>query len=457
MKNFIVMDTENKDHIFRRFKYSIYKGPINPREDKSRIRLAINSLVLHLHPSRIDENVLRFNHTFGLGGMAIVLICLLFFTGLLLRFNYVPFPGKAYESILSMQQNNMFGQLIRNIHYWSGMLLVIVSFLHLFRVFFTGAFHNKRQFNWVIGIALLLLVIFSNFTGYLLPWDQLSYWAVTVATSMLEYVPLIGTTLTELARGGIDVNESTLLIFYNLHTGVFPILIILIMAFHFWRVRKAGGVIIPSNDNSESKMVTTIPHLVGREFVVALVLIAFIIFLSLLFNAPLLEKANPDYSPNPAKAPWYFLGIQELMLHFHPLISAVILPFFLIVLSLLIPYIIYDTGATGIWFYSDKGKKLSAESAIVTMGITSIFILLNEYFIDYSSWFDFLPSVISTGIIPLILLIIPFMGFHYFIRNKFVPNKNELVQTYFVIIFTFIIVLTITGIFFRGPGMKLFG
>ncbi|MCB0744603.1 MAG: cytochrome b N-terminal domain-containing protein, partial [Ignavibacteriae bacterium] len=318
------MTNKNKN-IFTRFKNSIYQGSLNPTSEQDRLRLVFKSLILHLHPPTINEKVIKFNHTFGLGGMVVVLICIQIITGLLLRFTYEPFPGRAYDSILHLQNNIVFGQLIRNLHHWSAVFLIIIVLLHLLRVFFTGAFHGKRQFNWVIGVLLFVIIIFSNFTGYLLPWDQLSYWAINVSTSMLEYTPFIGTFLMKIILAGKEVGNSTLLVFYNLHTGIFPILLILIMAFHFWRVRKAGGVVVPKSE-TEDNYVSTIPNLVAKEFVVALILIAFIFTLSILFNAPLLEKANPNFSPNPAKAPWYFMGVQELMIHFHPLFSAIIIP-----------------------------------------------------------------------------------------------------------------------------------
>ena len=444
---------ENKN-IFGRFKDSIYEGSINPKEEYNRLNIIFKSLVLHLHPPKVNEKVLKFNHTFGLGGMAVVLICIQFITGLLLRFTYEPFPSLAYDSILQLQSNILFGRLIRNLHHWSAIVLIIVTFLHLFRVFFTGAFHGKRQFNWVLGIILFLILIFSNFTGYLLPWDQLSYWAVTVSTSILEYVPFIGTFLMEMVLAGKEVGSSTLLVFYNLHTGIFPILLILIMAFHFWRVRKAGGVVVPKSDK-EDNFVSTIPHLVAKEFVVAIVLIAFILSLSILFNAPLLEKANPNFSPNPAKAPWYFMGIQELMLHFHPFFSAIIIPFVILFASILLPYLNYETKETGIWFYSDRGKKLAISAVILSASLTIIFVILSEYLIDFTKWFSFLPEIISNGLIPFTLISIGFVFYYQYLRKKINANLNEVVQTIFIFLLTSLFVLTIIGIYFRGEGMSL--
>ena len=230
-------------------------------EKKSR---AISNILLHLHPVAVNEESISFTRTFGLGGMAALLIVIQFITGILLRFYYEPFPQKAYDSILILHNNVLFGQLIRNIHHWSGVFLVLIVFLHLIRVFLTGAYQSPRQINWIIGLILFALVIFSNFTGYLLPWDQLAYWAVTVSTSILQYIPLAGNSLREFVISGTEVNAETLIVFYTFHTAVLPILLLLLMAYHFWRVRKSGGVII-SRSKEPKKMVPTYPNLVYKE------------------------------------------------------------------------------------------------------------------------------------------------------------------------------------------------
>ena len=139
-----------------------------------------------------------------------------------------------------------FGPLVRGVHYWSANLLVVVAGLHLLRVFLTGAFHGPRRSNWLIGLGLLFAVLLSAFTGYLLPWDQLSYWAITVSTEMLAYVPVIGETLKYVILGGEDIGPATAVVFYTTHTTVVPIALILLMTWHIWRVRLAGGVILPA-------------------------------------------------------------------------------------------------------------------------------------------------------------------------------------------------------------------
>jgi quinol-cytochrome oxidoreductase complex cytochrome b subunit len=386
--------------------------------------------------------------------MAALLIVIQFVTGIMLRFYYEPFPGLAYDSIQFLQNNVLFGMLIRNIHHWSGVFLVLITFLHFLRVFLTGAYQKPREVNWIIGLILFALIIFSNFTGYLLPWDQLAYWAITVSTSILQYIPLIGNSLREIVLAGTEVNADTLLVFYNLHSSVLPILILLLMAYHFWRVRKAGGVIIP--DNSDEKIsVPTYPNLVYKEGVVALVLIAVILVFAVFANAPLLEKANPNYSLNPTKAPWYFAGIQELLMHFHPFFAGFFIPLSAIILVSFLPFLRYKEKATGNWFQSEMGRRTAKISIILAFFITIIFLLASEYLINFEALFPDLPAIISNGLIPFLILFLILLLYYQFIRKKFSLSLTESVQALFIVILASFTLLTLIGIFFRGVDMAL--
>ena len=412
------------------------------------------NIFLHLHPAFVREDAIVFNRTFGLGGMAALLIVFQFLTGIMLRFYYEPFPGLAYDSIVLLQNNVLFGRLIRNIHHWSGVFLVIITFLHLLRTFFTGAYQSPRQINWIIGLLLFAFVIFSNFTGYLLPWDQLAYWAITVSTSILQYIPLIGNSLREFVIAGTEVNADTLLIFYNLHSAVLPILILLLMAYHFWRVRKAGGVIVPNNSD-DKKMVPSYPNLVYKEGVVALTLIAIVLVFAVFANAPLLEVANPNYSLNPTKAPWYFAGIQELLMHFHPFFAGFLIPVAAILLISYLPFLKYPNPPTGKWFCSEKGKYSSILSLIFAVVLTVFLVIASEYLINFEAIFSMLPAFISNGIIPLVILIIVIFFYHRIIKKKYNLSLNESVQAIFVLLITSFIILTLIGVFFRGVDMAL--
>jgi len=212
----------------------------------------LKTFVFHFRPRTVPETSIRFTHTFGLGGVALVLVALLFSTGLLLKMVYKPFPGMAYDSILMILHDVPFGLWVRNIHHWSANLLVIILFLHMQRVYFTGGHYRPRQFNWVVGLILFLLVLASNFTGYLLPWDQLAFWAITISTGMLDYVPVAGGWLQRIIRGGPEIGPSSLLIFFTFHTAILPAGIFLVMLFHFWRIRKAGGLVAPPQNEGRN-------------------------------------------------------------------------------------------------------------------------------------------------------------------------------------------------------------
>jgi quinol-cytochrome oxidoreductase complex cytochrome b subunit len=423
--------------------------------ESSRTRKVYKDLVLHVHPTRVRRSTIAFSHTWGLGGMALILFLLQLFTGLMLRFVYEASPEKAYESILSIQDNVFLGGFVRNIHHYSGMFLVVVAFLHMLRVFFTGAYKPPRHINWIIGIALMLLVVLSNFSGYLLPWDQLSYWAVTVATGMLHYIPFIGDWLMELFRGGPDIGPVTLVNFYNFHTAILPLTMVILLGYHFWKVRKAGGVVVPgAKDNSDKEMVPVVPHLVAKEFVVALVLTGLVFIISALWDAPLLDRANPSLSPNPAKAPWYFLGIQELLMHFHPFFAAFVFPSLFLGAIIWFPFTGFRDQDGGTWFASQRGQRLVMKTSLATVFLIVGLVLLEEWIPEYTkesgTWSWFFEGVLPSGIILMLTILWIFL-----LHRKFGYQKSEIAQGVFVFYTVAYVVLTIFGIWFRGEGMAL--
>jgi quinol-cytochrome oxidoreductase complex cytochrome b subunit len=314
--------------------------------------------------------------------MAVLMVIQQLVTGLLLGFFYSPLPVQAYKSVQHIQNTVFLGQLVRNLHHWTGHALIVVVFLHLLRVFFNGAFYPPRHLNWLGGLALGVLILMANFSGYLLPWDQLSYWAVTIATSMLGYIPFIGISLQEMMQGGVEVGTATLQLFYFIHTSLVPVSLFILMAYHFWLVRRAGGVLLPGEklqaDMDKQKSVPVVPDLLVREMAFAAVVTCVLLLFSMFFDAPLGEMANPDMTPVNVKAPWYFLGAQELLLHVHPLVAVCVLPLSIGIFCVLLPF----------------GKS-------------------------------------SVG------------------------KPGALLKTLFIAGVSFLLILTITGIWFRGPGMTL--
>ncbi len=423
-----------------------------------RNRFLANSLLLHLRPARVPLRAIRFTHTFGLGGMAMVLILLLMASGLLMGFVYDPAPERAYRSILVLQEDLLFGRLVRGVHYWSANLLVIVAGLHLLRVFLTGAYHGARRSNWLIGLGLLFSVLLSAFTGYLLPWDQLSYWAITVSTEMLTYVPVVGENLKYMILGGESIGASTAVVFYTTHSTLIPIALILLMTWHIWRVRLAGGVVLPSAGKGrpgDDEYVPFMPDLLVREVAVALTLTALIVVLAIVFGAPLGEPANPGLSPNPAKAPWYFLGVQELLVHFHPVFAVVVIPLLSIAALVAVPFLRHEHHAAGDWFLTRQGRRLAGLAAGVGLLAAPLLILVDEHVIGPDGWWPGTPPLVSHGAVPTFLTLLALTAFYRFSRKRFSASRSEAVQALFVLLVVCFLVLTVTGIWFRGEGMAL--
>jgi quinol-cytochrome oxidoreductase complex cytochrome b subunit len=181
----------------------------------------------------------------GLGLISFFLFVILTVTGVLLMFYYVPSTTQAYDRMLDLRSSVAFGVILRNMHRWAAHAMVAVVFLHMCRVFFTGSYKPPREFNWVIGVSLFLLTLLSSFTGYLLPWDQLAFWAITVGTSIAGYAPFVGKTLKFMLLGDATVGQEALLRFYVLHVVVLPLVLTIFVAVHFWRIRKDGGLAKP--------------------------------------------------------------------------------------------------------------------------------------------------------------------------------------------------------------------
>ncbi len=421
--------------------------------NKERKPTAIERFLLHIHPNKIDAEAIKFTKTFGLGGISALLFVLLAISGILLRFTYVPTPESAYDSIIFLQEKILFGRLLRNIHHFSATIMVVTSFLHLIRTYYSQSLYFERSKNWIYGLLLMFLVLFSNFTGYLLPWDQLAYWAVTIMTNMLEYIPIMGDLLANMFRGGDMVNGVTLLNFYNLHTGVLPLFFVFFMSMHFWLVRKAKGVIV--SESTEKEMVSVFPNLVVKEIMLALIVLAAIFLLSIFIDAPLLDKASITISPNPSKAPWYFMGVQELLLHIHPVFAVFVIPVAMLSLFFYLPYFKYSKVNIGVWFNSKIGKSLTIISVLFSFIFTLIVILISEYIIDFSSWVPKLPLLISTGLFPVLIFLIPTAGFLYYWYKVKNTGFVETVMSLVTIIITSYIVMMAVGVWFRGEGMNL--
>jgi quinol-cytochrome oxidoreductase complex cytochrome b subunit len=209
---------------------------------RNRSYVVMNNVLYHLHPVKVKRHGVKLSYTLCLGGLSFFLFILLTITGIFLMFYYTPSAETAYADIEALSTNVAFGSMVRNLHRWGAHLMVLSVFLHMSRVFYHGAYKPPREFNWVVGVILLFLTLLLSFSGYLLPWDQLALWAVTVGTNMAGFVPVIGAQVKFALLAGVEVSAATLLRFYVLHVLAFPFILVLFLAVHFWRVRKDGGI-----------------------------------------------------------------------------------------------------------------------------------------------------------------------------------------------------------------------
>ena len=240
-----------------------------PQSNLERSQAMTSSFLLHIQPAKVHQHSLKAGYSLGLGLVSLYLFFILIGTGVLLMFYYVPSTDRAYNTMKDLQFVVSAGLILRNMHRWAAHMMVLFVMLHLCRVFYTGAYKRPREFNWVLGVGLFLMTLGLSFTGYLLPWDQLAFWAITVGTSIAGYAPIIGPKIKYVLLGGNVVGQESLTRFYALHVIVLPTLTLLMVAVHLWRVRKDGGLA-----GGGEATVPAWPHLVHREAALALAVTA---------------------------------------------------------------------------------------------------------------------------------------------------------------------------------------
>lgn len=380
-----------------------------PKSNLERAQVAISSFFLHFQPAKVHRRSLKFRTTLGLGLISLYLFLILVATGVLLMFYYVPATDYAYQNMKDLEFVVTAGQVLRNMHRWAAHLMVLFVALHMCRAFYTAAYKPPREFNWVIGVGLFLMTLALSFTGYLLPWDQLAFWAITVGTSIAGYAPVIGQKLKFLFLGGHIVGESALIRFYVLHVIVLPVAAVMLIAVHMWRVRKDGGLARPEEPAPLQQELTpaqlpvtktyglmelargttpavginpddevfTWPNLVFREILLFMATLAVVLVLAIFWNAPLEEIANPVHPPNPAKAPWYFLGLQELVAY-SAFWGGVVVPALLVTALLALPYLDRKRRGVGVWFSGER--KVAVTIFSICLGAAIVFTVIGTAF-----------------------------------------------------------------------------
>jgi quinol-cytochrome oxidoreductase complex cytochrome b subunit len=456
-----------------------------PATELDRMATMFTNFFLHLLPAKVHPNSLRLTYTWAFGMVTLYLMVILFVTGFLLMFFYIPATEWAYHNMKDLQFAVSFGLLLRNMHRWAAHGMVAMVFLHMCRVFYTASYRPPREFNWVLGVLLWLVTLFLSFTGYLLPWDQLAFWAITVGTSIASYPPWTGETIRVLLLGGQQVGQGALLRFYVLHVAILPTLLGLLVAVHFWRVRKDGGLsraegagpaalvsapvegrfvpdpqktyalmeIVPRSSpmvtaQAPEEEVPTWPQLLFRLLVLFQLVLAVSVLLGIFFDAPLEELANPTHPPNPAKAPWYFLGLQELV-SYSALVGGVVVPGLLVLGLMSIPYVDRAVEGEGIWFASAQGKRIALWSFVGTIPFTLGLLYLNTRF-GLRRFFPEAPQAMADLINPATVLLVGIAAFSVVVGWRTGSRRMAAIALFSSYVSGYVLLMVI-GTFFRGP------
>lgn len=325
----------------------------------------------HLHPPTIPAAQARWRYTLGAGGSAVFLMLVLGITGILEMFYYIPTPEEAALSVQRLTYLVPFGGFVRNLHYWSAQLLMVVSAVHLLRVVFTAAYRSPRRFNYLLGMGLFVLSILLNFTGYILRWDVDICYPLLTGTNLLKTTPLIGNFMHRLALGGGEACKTGLLRFYIWHIFGLTIIAFILMIWHGFRVRRDGGIAVPPPSLRIDGNRISRDELVRREVLAMFVVGIFLILLSSLVPAPIGAAMTEANRSGETSAPWFFLWIQQMLKWGDPFVFGILIPVGILLLLSFIPYILPQPveAETGSWF--PKSNRL----AQVILLIVALFII----------------------------------------------------------------------------------
>ncbi|MCP4403717.1 MAG: DUF4405 domain-containing protein [bacterium] len=481
-----------------------------PTSDREKSQAVFHNFFLHIQPARMHKYSLKPYYTMGLGLIAFFLFIVLGMTGVLLMVYYNPTTELAYDNVRDISFIVAAGKYTRNIHRWAAHGMVAIVLLHMARVFYTGSYKRGRQFNWLIGMALFVVTLGLSYTGYLLPWDQLAYWAVTIganiASSPRELTDALGLTgifdigglQKQLLIGGNVVGQEALTRFYVLHVMVLPLVCAALIGIHFWRIRKDGGLSRPDNadeiirqeegvhvgkdfyqkgefklnknktyglmalvkdkspqlNSGPDNTIMTWPTGIWAEIGVFMLTLAVMMTLAYFFDAPLKELANPSVPENPAKAPWYFLGLQELV-SYSAFMGGIGIPAIVVLGLMLIPYLDKEDRHFGEWFSGSEGKKVVIKTVIFSMLFILALLAFTVNFGWLRTWFPTIPQLIIIFVNPgsFIVLIFAWWSFHTMHRTHSSRMAAIALFTCFVVGF---IMLTIMGTYFRGPNWDFF-
>lgn len=477
-----------------------------PTSDRTRSQTVSTNFFLHIHSARVHPHSLKLTTTWGLGVSLIAQFVILTVTGILLMVYYQPSIEMAYASMKDIHYVVPTGRFIRNIHRWAAHLMVVTVILHMARVFYTSAYKAPREFNWLIGMALFVLTLALSFTGYLLPWDQLAYWAVTIganiAASPNELVYALGLPSSmnvgdiqkELLLGSSTVGQDALIRFYMLHVMVLPIAASVLMGLHIWRIRKDGGLTrplgtplpsgkgvgsseplfytpadaasktyglmcvvkdkSPQTDVNPDETAPSWPYLLRAELLVFMVTMLCCLLLGLFFDAPLREPANPNVPENPAKAPWYFLGLQE-MVSYSAFVGGILIPMITIIGLALIPFLDREEEPGGVWFSGAKGKRIAFLSVLVGSALAILAVAFPVTFGWLRNWFPSIPQIVIIIFNPGSILTVCYMAWSLYILHTTKSTRMSAIALFTCFLAGFVI-LTYVGTYLRGPNWDFY-
>lgn len=470
--------------------------------ERSRSQAVFSNLFLHIHSVKVHEHSLKPSYTLGLGLLTAVFLAILTVTGILLMVYFKPTTELAYNSIKDIHYVVPTGRMMRNLHRWAAHGMVVAVFLHMARVFYTASYRPPREFNWFAGILLLALTLALSFTGYLLPWDQLAYWAITIgvniASSPRELTDALGLTayfdpggeIKKLLLGANTVGGEALIRFHLLHVIVLPVVLFALLGVHVWRIRKDGGLsrpesadeppapgaagsegLAPSPTKSYGLMavvrgtssavgrapertVSSWPRLFIVEMAILMAATAVLLVLSLFLDAPLKEAANPAIPENPAKAPWYFLGLQELV-SYSAFMGGVGIPLITLIGLMLIPYLDREKGGVGVWFGGPEGRRVALRSVLFSAVTVVGFLAFLIRFGWLRQWYPDIHQLVITLVNPGTIYTAAFALWSLWIMKRHNSTRMGAIAlfTCFLVGYT---ILTYFGTVHRGPNWDFY-
>ena len=435
-----------------------------PASDKSRAAVMRTNFFLHIQGVKTHINTLRPTYTFGLGLISLFLLVFTTISGILLMIYYNPSTSDAYNTVKDIKYVVFAGNLIRNIHKWAGEGMIIFVMLHMARVFYTGSYKKGREFNWVVGIMLLALTFVLNLSGYMLPWDQLSYWALVIVSNIIqspkELTDVLGITpyfdiggmLKEFFLGGSVPGKETLIRVYFLHIMLLPLMLSVFLGVHFWRIRKDGGLTRPAG--SVEKSVFSWPDLLWAETAVFMLCLAGVVIYSFYINAPLKELANHLIPENPAKAPWYFLGLQE-MVSYSAFMGGIIVPGIAILGLALIPYLDREQEHVGIWFSNRHGRIVALQSFFIGSAALAGLLAFVIKFGWFRNWWPDVPQLLIILVNPAGIWVAFVALWSIRVIKKTGSTRMGAIALFTMFLLSYVI-FTYVGTELRGPNWEFY-